>query len=226
MSEESRCLRPEFKTFRQGQLVYVNTRNMKTNRPMKKGDNKWADPWPIGEVYPLSCLVKVPEGMKIFPVFHTSLLRAKHSDTGLPGQKEINEAESRNIRGRILEREDSTEELVERWEFEAILDVHDEDRSAGLTYLVKWKHHRPSWQPQKDLDGQEEVLYNFHKAYPNKPGPPAAVNTWARSKGKPTLLKEVLLPRRGGLRSSTRSKKITTGLRSVTWAPRVQVRAF
>jgi hypothetical protein len=52
--------------------------------------------------------------MKIFPVFHNSLLRPKTDDL-------INEAESRNIRGRILERDDETEEVVEKWEFEALI---------------------------------------------------------------------------------------------------------
>jgi hypothetical protein len=196
--------REEAPRYQKGQLVYVNTRNMKTNRPMKKGDDKWAGPWPVEKVYRRACLVTVPEGMRIFPVFHTSLLRPKPSATGLPGQAEINESESRNIRGRVLERDDGTEELVERWEFEAVQDVHDEDGAAGLTYLVKWKHHPASWQPQKDLDGQEAVLYDFHKANADKPGPPAFVNTWARQQGKPTLpvrktTPDQNPPRRGGL---------------------------
>ena len=70
------------------------------------------------KIYPRACLVQLPEGTKIFPVFHHSLLKLKDPSIGLPGQQQINEAESRNIRGRVLEREDGTEEIVERWEFE------------------------------------------------------------------------------------------------------------
>ena len=39
--------RDEAPQYQKGQLVYVDTRNMKTNRPMKKGDDKWAGPWPV-----------------------------------------------------------------------------------------------------------------------------------------------------------------------------------
>ena len=101
---------------------------------MKKGDDKWVDPYPILSVYPRACLVKLPERMKIFPVFHHSLLRPGSNSRGLPGQELINEAESKNVRGRILEREDGTDEVVEKWEFEDLLDSHNK---KGLQYLIK-----------------------------------------------------------------------------------------
>lgn len=52
-------------------------------------------------------------------MLYNSLLRPVSTDEdgnriGLPGQSEINENESRNIRGRILERDDETEEVVEK----------------------------------------------------------------------------------------------------------------
>ena len=93
-ANESRAEAPRYLV---GEEVYINTRNMKTNRPMKKGDDKWAGPYPILKVYPRSCLVQLPDHMKIFPVFHNSLLRPKTDGQGLKGQDLINEAESRNI---------------------------------------------------------------------------------------------------------------------------------
>ena len=60
--------------------------------------------------------------MKIFPVFHNSLLRPYADSNGLPGQTAINKAESRRTQGRILERTDGTDETVEKWEFKKILD--------------------------------------------------------------------------------------------------------
>ena len=101
---------------------------------MKKGDDKWAGPYPVLKVYPRSCLIKLPEGIKIFPVFHNSLLRPKSDAKGLPGQDRINEAESKNTQGRVLKREDGTEKLVIKWEFKSLLDCHNED---GLHYQVK-----------------------------------------------------------------------------------------
>ena len=68
---------------------------------MKKGDDKWAGPYRITEVYPRACRVQLSDHIRVFPVFHNHLLRRKDpEDTGLPGQVTINEAESRHIRGR------------------------------------------------------------------------------------------------------------------------------
>ncbi|MDB5911071.1 MAG: hypothetical protein JWP34_5188, partial [Massilia sp.] len=160
--------------FQVGQKVWVDTRNMKTNRPMKKGDDKWAGPFLITKVYKRACAVGLPDTMRIFPVFHTSLLR-HHTSTGLTGQQQINEAESRNIRGRVLERDDETEDTIVKWEFEGIADCWKHP-TEGLQYQVKWKHHPPSWQPAADLKGNDEIILDFHKANPDKPGPP----TWAK----------------------------------------------
>jgi hypothetical protein len=173
--EDANQNRTDAPQYAPGDRVWVSTKNMKTNRPMKKGDDKWDGPFPIEKVYGRSCLLKLPQRMKIFPVFHTSLLRPYTSMPGLPGQDRINEAESRNTRGRVLEREDGTNEVVERWEFEGILDCwkHPKD---GLMYQVKWKHHRPSWQPAADLKGNDEVILDFHRQHPDKPGPPTWVH--------------------------------------------------
>jgi len=54
--------------------VYIDTRNIKINRLIKKGDNKMAGPYLIKKVYPRVCLVDLPPNIKIFPVFHNSLL--------------------------------------------------------------------------------------------------------------------------------------------------------
>jgi hypothetical protein len=150
-----------------GDKVYVDTKNMKTNRPMKKDDDKWTRLYEVLEVYPRACRVQLPDGVRIFPVFHNHLLRPKTSSAGLIGQAAINEAESRHIRGRILEREDGTVEPVEKWEFEKLLDCHNED---GLHYLVKWRYHQATWQLADDLQGQDNVILEFHQQNPDKPG--------------------------------------------------------
>ena len=46
----------------------------------------------------------------------------------------INEVESQHICERILERKDSKIEPVEKWEFEKLLDYHNED---GLCRVVR-----------------------------------------------------------------------------------------
>ena len=211
--------------FRVGDQVYVDTRNMKTNRPMKKGDDKWTGPYKVLEVYPRACRVQLPDGVRIFPVFHNHLLRPKTTSAGLPGQAAINEAESRNIRGRILEREDGATEPVEKWEFDKLLDCHNED---GLHYLIKWRHHQATWQPADDLRGQDNVLLEFHRQNPDKPGPPTWVKRPARSARTPASTAtpaQPPVPPAGGLRRSSRLRKLSIR-RNVSFAPLQHVRVF
>jgi uncharacterized protein (UPF0248 family) len=61
--------------------------------------------------------------MKIFPVFHISLFLSSNPDSGLLGQKFINEAESKNTKERILIREKGEKEGKKTWKFDKILDV-------------------------------------------------------------------------------------------------------
>ena len=174
---------------------------------MKKGDDKWTGPHKVLEVYPRACRVQLPDSVRLFPVFHNHLLRPKATSAGLPGQAAINEAESRNIRGRILEREDGAIEPVEKWEFDKLLDCHNED---GLHYLVKWRHHQATWQPANDLRGQDNVLLEFHRQNPDKPGPPSWVKRPARSTRTPTstaTLAQPPVPPVRGLRRSSRLRK-------------------
>jgi hypothetical protein len=182
-----------------GQKVWLNTRNLKTNRPMKKGDDKWTGPYEITAVYPRACALRLPEQMKVFPVFHNSLLRPHSEEKGFPGQDKINNAESRHLRGRVLEREDGTDEVVEKWEFEELLDCHNED---GLNYLVKWKYHEATWQPASDLKGQDQALWDFHDANPEKPAPPSWLKRRALS--PPALPRENVRE----LRRSARLRKV------------------
>jgi hypothetical protein len=43
---------------------------MKTNKPIKKGDNKWTGPYAVTAVYSKACAVKLSDSMRIFPVFY------------------------------------------------------------------------------------------------------------------------------------------------------------
>jgi hypothetical protein len=108
-----------------------------------------------------------------------------------------------------LERNDGTEEIVEKWEFDSILDCHNED---GFHYLVKWKHQPATWQPAKDLQGQNEVLLEFHRQHPEKPDPPS----WVKKPASPT-----------GPRRSLRLRSIHSLVsKCVRFAPLVRAHVF
>jgi hypothetical protein len=87
---------------------------MKTNKLMEKGDDKWTGPYPVTAVYPRACAIKLPNLMRIFPVFHNSLLRLTKFQLALPGQNLINNAKSRHIKERILTKENEEQKIVEK----------------------------------------------------------------------------------------------------------------
>lgn len=143
---------------------------MRTNRPKKKWDDKWDGPFQVIKTYRGAVIVDLPAHIKVNKSFHTSKVRLWLPEV-LPGQAEINANERRNIAGRVAERDDDGN-VTDTWEFEKILDVHNED-PKGLTYLIKWKYHdEPSWQLEDDLKGAKATVRRFHNANPNKPGPP------------------------------------------------------
>jgi hypothetical protein len=70
--------------------------------------------------------------MRIFPVFYNSLLRPAELQLALSGQNLINDAKSRYIKGRIFIRKNGEEKIVEKWEFDLILDTHNENEHYYL----------------------------------------------------------------------------------------------
>ncbi|KAM4063560.1 hypothetical protein HRG_011332 [Hirsutella rhossiliensis] len=149
--------RDEGPLFQKGDMVIVSLENMKTNRPKKKWDDKWDGPYPVLEAYRGAVVVDLPQHIRVNKSFHTSKVRLWHPES-IPGQAQINADERRNVAGRVAERDDDGN-IEEKWEFEKILDVHDEDPEHGLTYLIKWKHHdEPTWQPEDDLKGCEGAV--------------------------------------------------------------------
>jgi hypothetical protein len=72
--------------------------------------------------------------MRIFSVFYNFLLRSAEFQLALPGQNLINDAKLRYIKKRIFIKKDGEKEIVEKWEFDLILNTHNED---GYYYLIQ-----------------------------------------------------------------------------------------
>jgi hypothetical protein len=170
-----------------GDQIWISTKYIKTNKFIKKGDNKWTGPYAVTAVYPKTCAVKFLNLMRIFPVFHNSLLRLAKLQLALSGQDLINDAKSRYIKGRIFIKEDKKEEIVEKWKFDLILDMHNENKHY---YLIQWKHHAPIWQPAANLKGQNETIMKYHKKNPDKCNP---LNWVRRLPGTPTIAQKPAL---------------------------------
>jgi hypothetical protein len=65
---------------------------------------------------------------------------------------------------------------IEEWEVEEILDFRWDRRGRGerprLRYTVKWTgYDDPQELPTTHLENAREVVVNYHRRYPYKPGP-------------------------------------------------------
>src|SRR5271154_1511729 len=69
------CKRKQAPTYKEGQQVWLDIRNLKTGRPSKKFDVRRTGPFTILEkITPLAYRLQLPLSWKIHPVFHVSLL--------------------------------------------------------------------------------------------------------------------------------------------------------
>ena len=69
-----------------GDKVWLSTANIKTQRPSKKLDYKQIGPFEIlGKIGPTSYKLKLPDSIRIYPVFHFSLFKL-HTDDPLRNQ--------------------------------------------------------------------------------------------------------------------------------------------
>lgn len=157
--------------FKIGDKVWLDTRNLKMERPSKKLSEKYIGPYPITEVVsPLAYRIELPRSMGNHNVFHTSLLRAAATDP-LPGQQLASGPRVATTRDKI----------GREWMIKEILNSRITKNRQGntrLEYYVRWKGYPASWTPQKDLiPGAEAMLYDFHVQHPDRPSP---TDVWRR----------------------------------------------
>ena len=141
-----------------GTQVWLNAKNIKTKRPMKKLDHKKLGPFTIrDQVSSHAYRLDLPESYSgIHNVFHVSLLEPAHPDPY---------STLRNNKPPPVEVEGE-----EEYEVEEILDSRK--RRGKVQYLVRWLGYGPSddtWQTLDTLEHAIDALQDFHLAYPQKP---------------------------------------------------------
>lgn len=160
--EQANRKRRPARRYQVGQEVWLDARNIRTLRPTKKLDWKNCGPFKITEVVsPWAYRLLLPDPMRIHPVFHVSLLRPA-ADDPLPAQ-ENDPPPPVEVDG------------LQEWEVEEVLDSRWDRRGRGrprLKYTVKWTgYDDPEEIPASYLENAQEVVRNFHRRYPFKPGP-------------------------------------------------------
>ena len=153
--------------FKKGELVYIEGRNIRTERPSTKLGDKRYGPFAIEELVGSSAYrVRLPKSCnRVHPVFHVSYLR-KHHDSVAPHQKEDMMREPATI-----------EDGAAVWDVEAILDsrmrYNSRSRKSVLEYKVKWATYpveEATWEPKANLGkGCRKIINLFHKEHPNAP---------------------------------------------------------
>jgi len=147
----------------EGQSVWLDSRNIKTNRPHKKLDWKFLGPYKITKVVsPYAYKLELPPSVRVHDVFHVNLLRPAATNP-LPGQHQPPPPPV-DVEG------------TEEWEVQDILDSRLDRRGRGgrprLRYTVKWTgYDDPTEVPAEYLQNAQEIVNNFHRRYPHKPGP-------------------------------------------------------
>jgi hypothetical protein len=139
---------------REKNQVYLLRRNIKTTRPSDKLDYKKLSPFKIvRNIKNISFELQLPPIIKIYPVFHISLLESADPNIPLGPASEIHP---------------DSQELED--EVEKVLDVR---RTRGrLQWLVKWLgygNEHNTWESKRNLTHCEKALREFYKENPGKP---------------------------------------------------------
>ena len=106
-------------------MVFLSSRNISTERPSRKLDDKMLGPFRVLDKVGSSYRLELPASMQIHNVFHPSLLRKAATDP-LPGQQT---EPPRPV----------TVDGQEEWEIDDILDARLFGRNRRLQFRVRWK---------------------------------------------------------------------------------------
>ena len=109
----------------EGDIVFLSSRNISTEYPSRKLDDKILGPFRVLDKVGSSYRLELPASMQIHNVFHPSLLRKAATDP-LPSQQT---EPPRPV----------TVDSQEEWEIDDILDARLFGRNRRLQFRVRWK---------------------------------------------------------------------------------------
>jgi hypothetical protein len=133
---------------KEGDKVYLLTKNLRTRRPTKKLDKVKVGPFFISQrISPVNYRLALPKDAKIHPVFHISLLEP--ADPRTPIQQDFHyQADGQD-----------------EWEVEKIITHRRNDNNDE--FLVKWLGYPNSentWEPKTNLTNCQQLLEEYWTA--------------------------------------------------------------
>jgi hypothetical protein len=130
---------------KEGDKVYLLTKNLRTRKPTKKLDKVKVGPFFISkQISPVNYRLELPKDAKIHNVFHISLLEPADPET--PIQKDFYYQADGN----------------DEWEVEKIITHRKNGRT--VEYLVKWLDYPDSentWEPATHLTNCRQLLRQY-----------------------------------------------------------------
>jgi len=137
---------------KEGDKVYLLTKNLRTKRPSRGLDNVKVGPFLIkAQRGPVNYTLELPPDAKVHPTFHVSLLEPADPET--PLQKTFR-----------YQTEEETEFEVER--IVSHDDSQREDFQSPRMYLVKWKGYpetENTWEPETNLTSCQQLVVQYHR---------------------------------------------------------------
>jgi Chromo (CHRromatin Organisation MOdifier) domain len=141
--------------FREGDLVYLLRRNIKTTRPSDKLDHKKFGLFKVKRnIKDISYELHLLPTMRIYPVFHISLLESADPDTPTGPAPEIHP----NLQEEI-------------YTVQKVLKVRRHRKT--LQWLVKWEgygNEQNTWEPKENLIDCLEALQEYYLQNPKAQG--------------------------------------------------------